>query len=338
MPLAADELSKNAMGGSELMKYKLIERLPKELTDQFQIFVSRVQEKLDPDLIKIYWHQDLPDDPNSVEPLKNNGWKKFDLLVFNSEWQQTAYQRAFGIPYWKSVVLCNAIEPIEQHEKPDAKENVNIIYHTTPHRGLEILVPVFEKLAEEDKNITLDVYSSFNMYGWGERDKMYKQLFDKCESHPQINYHGYQKNDVFREALKKAHIYAYPSIWTESSCISIMEAMSARALCVHSNLGALYDTSGSITRMYQFDEDQSVHANRFAMILKATIDDLRTNDLSTELDFVKSYADIRFNWTRREREWIGVMKTLVDMKEKGLLKNREERLDRFVYRVQNINR
>ena len=331
MPLAKDELSAKAMGGSELMKYKLIERLPKELTDQFQIFVSRIQEPLNPDLIKIYWHQDLPEDPNSIEPLKNNGWKNFDMLVFNSSWQQTAYQRAFNIPYWKCITLCNAIEPFAMADKPNPDEAVNLIYHTTPHRGLELLVPVFERLADDDKNIKLDVYSSFNMYGWGERDANYKELFERCIDHSQINYHGYQKNEVIREALQKAHIYAYPSIWVESSCISLMEAMSARALCVHSNLGALWDTGGGLTRMYPFDEDVNVHANRFALLLKQAISSVRSKNINTELMFVKSYADIRFNWDRRQTEWRSLMETLIAQKAAGTLKNRDE--GRFIYRT-----
>ena len=331
MPLAKDELSAKAMGGSELMKYKLIERLPKELTDQFQIFVSRIQEPLNPDLIKIYWHQDLPEDPNSIEPLKNNGWKNFDMLVFNSSWQQTAYQRAFNIPYWKCITLCNAIEPFAMADKPNPDEAVNLIYHTTPHRGLELLVPVFERLADDDKNIKLDVYSSFNMYGWGERDANYKELFERCIDHSQINYHGYQKNEVIREALQKAHIYAYPSIWVESSCISLMEAMSARALCVHSNLGALWDTGGGLTRMYPFDEDVNVHANRFALLLKQAISSVRSKNINTELMFVKSYADIRFNWDRRQTEWRSLMETLIAQNAAGTLKNRDE--GRFIYRT-----
>jgi glycosyltransferase involved in cell wall biosynthesis len=331
MPLATDNLSAKAMGGSEIMKYKLIERLPKELTDQFQIFVSRIQEPLNPDLIKIYWHQDLPEDPNAIEPLKNNGWKNFDMLVFNSSWQQTVFQRAFNIPHWKSTVLCNAIDPFERTEKPDPSENVNIIYHTTPHRGLELLVPVFERLADDDKNITLDVYSSFSMYGWSERDAQYQELFDRCKDHSQINYHGYQKNDVIRKALINAHIYAYPSIWTESSCISLMEAMSASVLCVHSNLGALWDTGGGLTRMYPFDEDANIHANRFAILLKDAIDSVRTKNINAELMFVKSYADIRFNWDRRQREWSSLMESLVAQKKAGTLKNRND--GRFIYRT-----
>jgi len=331
MPLAKDDLSANAMGGSEMMKYKLFDRLPKELTDHFQIFVSRIQEPLNPDLIKIYWHQDLPEDPNSVGPLKNNGWKNFDMLVFNSSWQQTVFQRAFNIPYWKCITLGNAMEPFDMVDKPDPDDTVNLIYHTTPHRGLELLVPVFERLADDDKNIRLDVYSSFNMYGWGDRDAQYRGLFDRCIDHSQINYHGYQKNDVIREALQKAHIYAYPSIWVESSCISLMEAMSARVLCVHSNLGALWDTGGGLTRMYSFDEDVNVHANRFALILKEAISCVRVKNIGTELMFVKSYADIRFNWDRRQHEWQTLMETLIAQKAAGQLKNRDE--GRFIYRT-----
>jgi glycosyltransferase involved in cell wall biosynthesis len=333
MTIAKDNLSQNAMGGTELMKFGLINRLPKELLEHFQIFVSRVQEPLDSNKIKIYWHHDLPNDPSAVEPLKNNGWKNFDILVFNSNWQQTEFQRAFNIPYWKCVVLYNAIEPIENHKKPDPTEHVNLIYHTTPHRGLQILVPVFQQIAEKDKNITLDVYSSFKMYGWDSKDKDYENLFEMCEKHPQINYHGYKPNSVIHEALKNSHIYSYPSIWTETSCISLMEAMSAKNVCVHSNLGALWDTSGGLTRMYQYDEDINIHASRFSSVLQKTIQDVRSLNMENELNFIKSYADLRFNWSRRALEWKNLLETLLNMKNAGVLKNREEPKKHFVYRT-----
>jgi glycosyltransferase involved in cell wall biosynthesis len=331
MPLAKDNLSAKAMGGSELMKYALVDRMPKDLIDKFQIFVSRVHEPLRSDKIKIYWHQDLPGDPNAVEPLKNGGWKNFDLLVFNSTWQQTMFQQAFQIPYWKSVVLPNAIIPIEPHTKPDPKEKVNLIYHTTPHRGLELLVPVFEKLAEEDSDIVLDVYSSFNIYGWGERDKQYEALFERCKAHPQINYHGSVSNPEIREALKNAHIFAYPSIWTESSCIALIEAMSAGLVCVHSNLGALWDTSGQLTRIYQFDEDPNIHASIFHNILKAAIESVRTGQVDGETQFVKMYANTRFDWARRELEWKALLEAYVLMVEQNSpLINRNKSTDNII--------
>jgi len=38
-----NELDKNAMGGTEMMKYGLYDRLPEELRDKYQIITSRVR-------------------------------------------------------------------------------------------------------------------------------------------------------------------------------------------------------------------------------------------------------------------------------------------------------
>ena len=72
-----------------------------------------------------------------------------------------------GVPYDNCHVMRNAIDPVPTNliKKPDTKEQIRLIYHTTPHRGLELLVPVFEFYKEYD-NSYLDVFSSFEIYGW----------------------------------------------------------------------------------------------------------------------------------------------------------------------------
>lgn len=328
MPLAKDSLSEKAMGGTELMKFRLAKEMGEEFLNDFQIFVSRVEEPLDPDKIKIYWHQDLPQDPACAH-LANGGWKKYDFFVFNSNWQMQLFNLVLQIPYYKSIVLQNAIDPIKVNDKPEDK--ITLIYHSTPHRGLQLLVPVFEKLCEKYDNIELDVYSSFKIYGWEERDKQYEQLFEKCKQHSKINYFGSVPNAEIKEALAKAHIFAYPSIWVESACIALMEAMSAKLVCVHPNYGALMDTSGSITRMYQWDEDPNRHAGRFFNVMCKAIDDVKTGAHKSEIEYGKFYADNRYNWERRLNEWKALLKMLKAMKESGELGNREEK-EEFVYR------
>ena len=327
MALAKDELSTNAMGGSELMKYRMVQELGEEALEGFQIFVSRVHEELDPDKIKIYWHQDLPEDP-ACDILRDKGWEKFDYFVFNSAWQMQMFNLYHGVPYSRSIVLMNAIDPIEAAEKP--KDTIKLIYHSTPHRGLELLVPVFEKLCEVHEDIELDVYSSFKIYGWEERDKQYEALFEKCKNHPKINYYGSVPNQEVKAALAKAHIFAYPSIWTESSCIALMEAMSAGLVCCHSNLGALIDTSGGITRMYQFDENVNAHATRFYGVLDQAIQDVRAGRTEGETGYVKFYADNRFNWERRAMEWKAFIRMLNALKERGELPRKPAK-EMFVY-------
>lgn len=329
MPIAKDSLSSNAKGGTELMKFRLLQELGEEALKDFQIFVSRVEEPLDPNKIKIYWHQDLPQDP-ACSHLANGGWKQYDYFVFNSNWQMQIFNLVLGIPYYKSIVLQNAIDPIEVGEKPTDK--VTLIYHSTPHRGLQLLVPVFEKLCEKYDDIELDVYSSFKIYGWEERDKQYEQLFQKCKEHPKINYYGSVPNEDIKKALANAHIFAYPNIWVESACIALMEAMSAKLVCVHPNYGALMDTSGSITRMYQWDEDPNHHAGRFYNVVDRAIQDIKSGASKAEVEYGKFYADNRFNWARRIQEWKALLAMLKQMKETGELKNREEKVE-FVYKT-----
>jgi glycosyltransferase involved in cell wall biosynthesis len=334
MPLAKDELSKNAMGGSELMKYRLVQELGEEFLSDFQIFVSRVQEDLDSNRIKIYWHQDMPMDPAAAH-LKDGGWEKYDYFVFNSDWQMNMFNLYLGVPYHKSIVLQNAIDPISQsmidEEKDD--EKIRLIYHSTPHRGLNILVPVFEKLAEKHDDIVLDVYSIFKIYGWEDRDKEFDKLFQKCKDHPQINYVGSVPNPEVKKALAKAHIFAYPNTWLETSCIALMEAMSAACVCVHPNWGALYDTSGHVTRMYQYDEDSNRHARRFYGVLEEAIADVRNNRVQEETTYGKIYADTRFTWQRRILEWKAFLGMLKEMKKQGQLGAPKPLKQAFEYKI-----
>lgn len=297
-----------ARGGTELMCERLVQSLDPELLSNFQIVVSRLKDTLDDTKIRIYYCHDLPSDPESAH-LANEGWKKFHRLVFVSNWQMQAYINAYNIPWSKCVVLQNAITPIEDHVKPTDK--ISLAYWSTPHRGLNILVPVFEKLCEKYDNIELNVYSSFNLYGWPEADKDFESLFDKCRQHPKIVYHGSLPNEQLREELKKNHILAYPSQWVETSCLVLQEAMSAGMLCVHSNLGALPETAANWTAMYQFDENPSHHASYFYMCLDGAISNLDDPTVQSRIASQQGYANVFYNWEIRKNQWRVFLESLL---------------------------
>lgn len=283
---------RNANGGSELMASSVESHLDKNLTDKFQIFVSRLTEPFDNSKIPILWLHDLPGDPAS-DHLKNGGWQKFEKIVAVSNWQMQAYINYYQIPWSKMCVIENAIVPFEKHTKPDDK--ISLAYWSTPHRGLEILVPVFEKLAEKHDNLELNVFSSFNLYGWPQRDEPYQQLFDRCRKHPNINYYGSIANSELRQHLRNNHILAYPCIWPETSCITLIEAMSANMTCVHSNLAALPETAGGMTSMYQYHEDPSAHASIFMDRLDKAIHSIKDDRICDYYDYyLNEYAE-RFN-------------------------------------------
>jgi glycosyltransferase involved in cell wall biosynthesis len=292
------------------MQERLHRSIPAELLNKFQIIPSRVRE-LDPDKKKILWLHDLPHDPESEHLKDPELRKRFSKIVAVSDWQMQMYNIISGVPYAESFVIKNAIDPIPL-EKKEYNGTVNLIYHTTPHRGLEILIPVFEELSRIHDNIHLDVYSSFSIYGWEERDRQYQQLFDRCRAHPKITYHGAVPNEEIRQALVKSHIFAYPSIWPETSCLAAIEAMSAMNLVVCPNFAALSETCSNFAMMYQFNENKNLHAVQFAHTLDIAIKTVIQNRGTTYpyLDFQKQYFDYFYSWEKRKGEWLALLNSL----------------------------
>lgn len=302
-----DEQAKNSKGGTEMMRDGLYERLPEDLRDQFQVICSRVRE-LD-GRPAILWLHDMWNDPEAQHLEKKESRDRFAKLVFVSHWQQSSYNMTMGVPYEDGVVLRNAIEPIEHVQKKE--DQIRLIYHTTPHRGLELLVPAYEALYQHwGEKIHLDVYSSFSIYGWSQRDEQYKDLFKRCEDHPGITYHGYQTNDVVRAALQEAHIYAYPNIWPETSCISIIEAMSAGCAVVTSSLGAIPETTGHFATMYPFREDYNDHANAFASVLHNQMQTIFSDEEKIKLNIQRNWTNSFYNWDNRALEWTSLLRGL----------------------------
>lgn len=305
-----NELNRESNGGTELTTRSLFDRLNAEDLDGIQIITSRVRD-LQEDKLKILHLHDLPLDPESTHLSDSDLRERFNKLVFSSDWQYQQFRDYLGVPYdTKSAVILTGIDPIPLVEKP--KDKIRLIYTSTPHRGLELLVPVFIELAKHNPDIELDVYSSFGIYGsqWKERNKPYERLFDLCRKHPQINYHDWVPNNEVREAYQRAHIFAYPSIWQETSCRSLIEAMSAGCVCVHPNFSALAETSGGLTVMYDGTHDLQDHVNIFANTLLYSIENVRKIDLTAMKGFVKSFADTRHSWDNVIRKWKGMIYSL----------------------------
>lgn len=303
-PVASDGSVPNSKGGTELMKEELMNRLNPKYKDDFNIICSRVRE-VPKEKLNILWLHDLWNDPETLHLRDQDSLNRFKKLIFVSNYQMYTYHMGHGIPYSKCMVLRNAINVFDDDvlEKPNDGQ-IRLVYHTTPHRGLQILVPVFEKLYEffGDK-IVLDVFSSFDIYGWYQRNEPYEEIFERCRQHPGINYHGTVSNKEVREALVKSHIFAYPSIWQETSCISVIEAMSAGCAVICPNYGALPETTGNLATIYPWTEDNLEHANLFAQLLKVIIENYWNEAFQAKIRFTKAYADNLYDWNSRIYEW-----------------------------------
>lgn len=305
-----NEISAKAHGGTEITKRTLAKFVDEQLASEFQIIPSRVRD-LNEKKIRIYWQHDLAEDPEVNHLKDENSRNRFHKFVFSSNWQLQEFNTKLNMPMNEKIqVIETPIEVLEQRTKNS--EKVNLIYFSTPQRGLELLYPVADELAKKYPHIHLDVFSSFKIYGWDDADKQFEPLYDKIRNHPNMTYHGFAEQKVLREHLLNAHILAYPCIWKETSCRVLMESMSAGLMCVHPNLGALPDTSGGLTSMYQFNEHINKHANLFYNYLDHAIQNVNKPEVQNYLKFVKGYTDSRFNIAKISSQWDGMLRDLLE--------------------------
>ena len=328
-----NEISINAFGGTELAKRQMASLIDPEILKHFQIICSRPRD-LEMDKIRIFWCHDLPEDPESIKFSDNSFKDSFHKFAFISNWQYSRYQLIHGVPYDnKSIVLEHGFEPapVDVFERK-SKEKIHIAYTSTPQRGLEILVPVFKKLTELHADIHLDVFSSFKIYGWDDADKQFEPIYDEIRNHPNMTYHGFKPHDEVREFLNTCHIHAYPSIWMETACRAVIEAMSAGLICVHPNFGALPDTTGGLNIMYHGNYNDNVaHANIFINYLNSAINLVRRGDHTQMVNFNKVFADSRYNIERIKVQWNNLLLSLLE--EYPTVESRGKPKEMFVYKT-----
>ena len=297
------KINSDSFGGSENQLRLLLKYLPDEIFENINLILNNTDPNLlEDDKINILWMQHFV----NIEEAKNLGLKsyleKVDYIVFNSNWNFEKFVYQFKIPENKSVVIRNAIEEIVFKKKPSNK--ISLVYHTTPWRGLEILLKVFKNLNLD--NVELNICSSTIIYGKKFNNiygKKYESIFEECKKTKNINYLEFLDNKKMIELLKEMHIYAYPSIWVETSCISAIEAMAAGCEVVSTNLGALYETCSPFGTFVGFDRNFKNLEKKYTETLLHCIKNYWTKEHKEKLQLHHKTINSIYGWNTRSEAW-----------------------------------
>lgn len=286
----------NPNGGSELLYQNLQKYVGLDLEKINLILSICNTDLLSTTKPNVLWQHLSYDQQNVVGMNDAKFVQNLDKIVYVSKWQKEKFQTLFNSPIEKSIVIRNAIEPISFIEKPKT-EKLKLIYTSTPWRGLEILLDVFELINRDD--IELDVYSSTIIYGKNFMPNAYNWLFHRCKTIKNVNYRGYVTNKAIKKALQTAHIFSYPSIFEETSCLSAIEAGAAGCKLVLSNYGALPETCINYADYVDYHNTSQL-INDYAKLLNDTIDNYwQNNKLQEQSDWFNEY----YGWTNRAEEW-----------------------------------
>ena len=257
----------DSYGGSENQMRLLLKNLPDECFKDINLILNNASHDLiEKNKINILWMHHFVNQKEAANLASKDFINKLDWIVYNSNWNLEKHIYQFKVPENKCLVIKNAIEKINFEEKP--KNKINLIYHTTPWRGLVLLLKVFKKLNLE--NVELNVCSSTKIYGKkfdNALGKNYEKIFNECKNTKNVNYYDFLHNNKIIDLLKKMHIFSYPSVWHETSCIAAIESMAAGCEVVTTNLGALFETCSPFATFVNFDRNFDNLEKKYSKIL-----------------------------------------------------------------------
>ena len=293
----------DSFGGSENQLRLLLKYLPDRSFKDINLILNNANyDLIEEDKINILWMHHFVDQKEAQNLGLKDFVQKLDHIVFNSNWNCKKHIDHFEIPKNKSVVIKNAIEKIDFEEKP--KDKINLVYHTTPWRGLALLLKVFKNL--DLKNIELNVCSSTIIYGKkfdSVLGKTYESIFNECKNTKNVNYSGFLDNKKIIQMLKKMHIFAHPSIWPETSCIAAIESMAAGCEVVTTNLGALPETCSSFGTFINFDRNFDNLEKKYREVLLNSIENFWSDKNQNKLKLQRETINATYSWDTRSVEW-----------------------------------
>jgi len=190
------------------------------------------------------WAHDMADDVI---------WRDFeqsypfiDRIFAISNWHKNDILRKYHFAEEKKFFVARNGVDMNKFKDRNNIEKIpgRLIYSSTPYRGLEILAEVFPEIKKRVPHATLHAYSSFAVYGkeYEKRNDEYQWLYDKLKRTDGVEwFESIPQKDLAIEQMK-AELLAYPNIFAETSCVTVMECQAAGTPVVTSNYAALQET------------------------------------------------------------------------------------------------
>src|SRR5208337_2860334 len=176
------------------------------------------------------------------------------------------------------------------------RDPFRVIYTSSPDRGLLTLLKIMKRAREFEPRLTLSA-----CYGWDNMEKMNEvrgtRIRKECDAlmgEMGFNYLGrLGQSDLWRQYLT-AGIWCYPTHFTETSCISCMEAQALGAIPITNPIWALADNVRYGTFILgDPQKDPFVRARYVGELIGLARDHEKQESLRAPM---MEYARKRFDW------------------------------------------
>jgi glycosyltransferase involved in cell wall biosynthesis len=153
------------------------------------------------------------------------------------------------------------------------------------------------------------VFSSLAVYRKDEANDPHRYLYEVARSLPGVHYEGSVAQPLLAKALQGAAALTYPSVFPETSCIGVMEALATGAEVVSTAFAAIPETSAGFARLMNLPRENSELINQFsALVVQCVRDALTNRDAAAQRRAARlSYAREHLTWGNRAEQWIAML-------------------------------
>jgi len=304
-------------GGTELQHHFLSHYVDEKLLSNFQICTSIPNKvSLSKDKINILWQKNSYDQPNIAPWFEDKtNHDKYDWYVFNSHWNYEKFRYKFDVPTHKCHVIKNGVTNFPVRTPYKEGDMVRMLFHVTPWRGLNVLLGAMQQL--QDCNVHLDVFSSCKIYGEDfeqANESKYEALYEQARNLENVNYIGYKEHSFIQKFMYRYHMFAYPSIWEETSCNAVLEAMGGGLYCIVTNYGALFETCSEFPIYVTYDKNYRNLSTAFAHAIRGAVKHMHQPEIHEHLQMQQNFVKKFYSWEKKKHEWTNFLQGALDAK------------------------
>ena len=196
--------------------------------------------------LSVLWMHDIHvgSDPHSF-------MVEYDFVLNLSQWaRETAMRYYPGVPGEKFILTRNGIDT-SLFAGAVEKKGCKVVYSSSPDRGLDKLLDWWPAIRKMRPDAELHVYYGFDT--WERMADYHKNKIAKLQigifrtrldsmKDQGVVAHGRVGQEELARAWMGASLWLYPTSFSETSCITAMEAQAAMAWPITSSLAALRET------------------------------------------------------------------------------------------------
>jgi glycosyltransferase involved in cell wall biosynthesis/tetratricopeptide (TPR) repeat protein len=253
--------------------------------------------------LKLLWVHDINVGPPS--PQMERWLLEWDRILCLSQWHKRFFCESYPtLDPARVIVTRNGIDP-ERFRVEHPKTN-RLIFSSSPNRGLDTLLHLFPVIRQHIPDAELHIYYGFDCWETFARQRgnqselaeiqRYKTMIADAEQRGGVKWHGRVSQRELADAFMRSKVWAYPTLFHETSCITAMEAQAAGCVPVATRVAALAETvkHGTLIDLGRTHEQQQQAVGTFvAEVIR----------MLTDEPYRKRYADAGREWARSSLSW-----------------------------------